>query len=107
VPTDASLAPELLVLVLDEPPELLPDPLPPLDPDALVPPELPALEVLPDALPEPLPDELEPPEVASDPFDVLASPVSGVQDEEVVPQADEHATTSTRERRSLGRTAAS
>jgi hypothetical protein len=55
--------PELLVLAPEEPPDVLPDPVPPLVPDPLAAPELPVL----DALPEPLPEE---PVLVSD---VLAS----------------------------------
>jgi hypothetical protein len=107
-PTDASPAPpeldpdvfpELLALVPDDPPDVLPDaPLP------LAPPELPALDVPPDALPEPLVDEAEPPELDPDPFDVLASPQSPGED---VPQAAEPATRATKQTMSVVRTTAS
>jgi hypothetical protein len=106
-PTDASppppeldpdVLPELLVLVPDDPPEVLPDALPPLEPDPLAPPELPVLDELPDVPPGP-------PELDPDPFDVLASPESA--GEEDVPQAAEPATMATRQRRSVVRTTAS
>jgi hypothetical protein len=107
-PTDASPAPPELdpevfpeLLVLD-PPEVLPDALPPLVPEPLAPPELPVLDVPPDALPEPLVDE---PELVPDPFDVLASTQS--PGEEVVPHAAEPATMGTKQRRSVVRTTAS
>jgi hypothetical protein len=87
------------VLVLDEPPELLPDPLPPLELDPLADPELPVLEVPPEALPELLPEEPEP-------LDMLASPQSS-GDGDDVSHAGELTAIATKHRRSFGRTRAS